>query len=175
MAVRSLSSRHRRRGSVRGWSGVWTVGVGVGVRTKRCKLVGRGVHVGEGVDRGECGLCGGHMATGLGLCLAPGLDRRLAGVGGFRGKEGRRRPRAGRPLSEAPAGRVVNRGGWVGQKSGPPAGPGQVRGVLAPAARAVSARRLRWPVLDAEAVHLGLVVEVMVRRLQVVGRRRDHD
>ena len=28
---------------------------------------------------------------------------------------------------EAPPGRVVNRGGWVGRKSLPPAGAGQVR------------------------------------------------
>ena len=31
------------------------------------------------------------------------------------------------------------------------------------------------PVLDVEVVHLGLVVEVVVRHVRVVGRRRDHD
>ena len=47
--------------------------------------------------------------------------------------------------------------------------------MLAPAAGAVSARRLRWPVLDVEVAHLGLVVEVVVRHVRVAGRRRDHD
>ena len=74
------------------------------------------------------------MAPALGLRLAPGPGRRLPGVGGFRGEEGRGRPRAVRPLSEVPPGCVVKRGGRVGQESRPPAGVAQVRGVLAPAA-----------------------------------------
>ena len=49
-------------------------------------------------------------------------------------------------------------------------------GLLAPAANERSVNG-GWggPVLDVEVVHLGLVVEVVVRHPRVVGRRRDHD
>ena len=60
--------------------------------------------------------CGGSVSPALGLCLAPGPGRRLPGVGVVL-----------RALFEAPAGRLVNRGGRVGRKSLPPAGAAQVR------------------------------------------------
>ena len=44
------------------------------------------------------------------------------------GGKGRGRRCVRRPLFEAPPGRVVNRGGWVGRKSLPPAGAEQIRG-----------------------------------------------
>ncbi|MCY4497857.1 MAG: hypothetical protein OXC14_11280 [Rhodospirillaceae bacterium] len=64
--------------------GAGTGGVGVGVEACGGEVVGRGVLVGEGVDRGERGLYGGGAASTLGLCLAPGPDRRLPAVGGIR-------------------------------------------------------------------------------------------
>ena len=70
--------------------GVRPGGVGVGVETNGSKVVGRGVLVGEGVDRGEGGRRGGSASPALGLCLAPGPDRGVAG-GGFRWDAGRGR------------------------------------------------------------------------------------
>ena len=119
------AGRCRRRRAVLGWSGSAD-------RWRRDESR-RGLRPWS-TRRGEVGLCGGHVATVLGLCLAPGPDRRLAGVGGFRGERGRGRPRAVRPLSEAPPGCVVKRGGRVGQENRPPGGAAEVRGVLAPAA-----------------------------------------
>ena len=107
--------------------GVRAGGVEVGVGTNRGEVLGVGVLVGEGVDRGEGGLCGGSAVPALGPCLAPGPVRRLPGVGGFRGERGRGRPRAVRPSFEAPTGRVVNRGGRVGRKSLPPAVSSDIR------------------------------------------------
>ena len=104
--------------------GVRTVGVGVGVETNGSEVVGRGVLVGEGVDRGEGGLCCGGVAPALGLCLAPGPCRRLAGGGGIRCEKGRGRRCVLRPLLEAPLGRVVNRGGRGGSKEPPARGGG---------------------------------------------------
>ena len=148
---------------------------GVGVGANRREVVDRGAVVGEGVDRGEGALCSGHMAPALGLRLAPGPGRRLPGVRVFRGKEGRGRGCGVRPLSEAPPGRVVNRGGRVGQKNFPPAGRRVSAGfLLRPHERSVHGG-CGGPVLDVEVAYLSLVVEVVVRRLRVVGRRRDHD
>ena len=65
-----------------------------------------------------------------GLCLTPGLGRRLARVRGFGRENGLGHPCALGPLLKASAGRVVNWGGWVGRKSLPPAGAAQVRGRL---------------------------------------------
>ena len=64
--------------------GVRTGGVGVGVETNGSEVVGRGVLVGEGVDQGEGGVCGGSVSPAVGLCLAPGPGRRLPGIGDFR-------------------------------------------------------------------------------------------
>ena len=73
-----------------------------------------------------------------------------------------------------PAGRVVNRGGRVGQKNFPPAGRRVSAGfLLRPHERSVHGG-CGEPVLDVDVAHLGLFVEVAVRRLRVVGRRRDH-
>ena len=109
----------------------------------------------------------------LGLCLAPGPDRRLAGVGGFRGERGRVRPRAVRPLSEAPPGCVVKRGGRVGRESRPRGRRVSAGCLLRPHERSVHGG-CGGPLLDVDVSHLGLFVEVAVRRLRVVGRRRDH-
>ena len=107
---------------------VRTGGVGVGVGTNRGEVLGRGVLIGEGVDRGERGLCGGSAAPALGLCFESGPRLRLQAIGGFSGEEGGGCPCAVHPSFEAPAGRAVKRGGWVGRKSLPPAGAAQVRG-----------------------------------------------
>ena len=104
--------------------GVRPGGVGVGVETNGREVVGRGVLVREGVGRGEGGRRGGSAAPALGLCLAPGPDRGLAGVGGFRWDAGRGRRCALGPLFEAPTGRFVNRGGWVGSQAPPARGGG---------------------------------------------------
>ncbi len=85
--------------------GVRAGGVGVGVRANRGEVVGRGVLVGEGVDRDERGLCACRAAPALGLFLAAGAGRRLPG------KEGLRRGRAVRPSFEVTPGRVGNRNG----------------------------------------------------------------
>ena len=99
------ASRRRRRRAVLGWSGSAD-------RWRRDESR-RGLRPWS-TRRGEVGLCGGHVATVLGLCLAPGADRRLPGVGGFRGEGGRGRGRGLRPSFEAPPSRVVSRGGRVG-------------------------------------------------------------
>ena len=148
---------------------------GVGVGANRREVVDPGAVVGEGVDRGEGALCSGQMAPALGLRLAPGPGRRLPGVRVFRRKEGRGRGCAVRPLSEAPPGRVVNRGGRVGQKNFPPAGRRVSAGfLLRPHERSVHGG-CGGPVLDVEVAYLSLVAGVVVRHLRVVGRRRDHD
>ena len=97
-------------------------------RPAAARVVGRGVLVGEGVDRGEGGLCGGSVAPGHCPCLDPGPGRRLSGIGGFRWETGFGRACVLRLLFEAPPRRVGNRGGRVGRKSFPPAGAAQVRG-----------------------------------------------
>ena len=88
-----------RRGSSRGIVGEHAGGFALGALDERGPLLGdhaggggerggvlvRCVLVGEGVDRGEGALRGVSAAPALGLCLASGPGRGLAGVGGFRG------------------------------------------------------------------------------------------
>ena len=66
-------------------------GVGVVVGTNHGEVVGRGVVVGECVDRGEGGLSGGSMAPAFGRCFAPCPSLRVPGAGDFREEEGRGR------------------------------------------------------------------------------------
>ena len=106
--------------------GVRTGGVG----TNRGEVVDRGVHVEEGVDRGERGLRGGQLATVLGVCLTANPGCRLAGVGGFRGEEPAFCPPVVRGSPQS-----CRQPGWAGgPREPPPAGATRVRGVLAPAA-----------------------------------------
>ena len=80
------------------WSGSAARCRRVGVETNGSEVVGRGVRVAEGVDRGEGGRRGGSASPALGLCLAPGPDRGLAGVGGFPWDAGRGRRLCSRPV-----------------------------------------------------------------------------
>ena len=68
-------------------------------------------------DRGRAGL----------RAAVPSRKRRALVAEGFRGKESRA-PMCSPPVVRGSPGRVVNRGGWVGRKSLPPAGAAQVRG-----------------------------------------------
>ena len=154
--------------------GAGTGGVGVGVETNGSEVVGRGVLVGEGVDRGEGGLCCGGVAPALGLCLAPGPGRRLPGVGGLRG----RRVAGARVFSarcpRLPLGaRSRGVGGWAKRAARPRGRRVSAGFLLRPHERSVHGG-CGGPVLDVDVAHLGLVAGVVVRRLRVVGRRRDH-
>ena len=111
---------------------VWGVppgGVGVGVGTNGREVVGRGVLVREGLDPGEGGRRGVSASPALGLCLAPGPDRGLAGVGGCGWDAGRGRRCAARP--------VVRGSHWSCRQ------PGRVGGVAS--ASRPRGWRCRWP------------------------------
>ena len=103
-------------------------GIGVGVETNGREVVGRGVVVGEGVDRGEAGRRGGSAVPTLGLCPAPGPDRGLVGSAGSGGTRV-----AGADVPSARCSRLppvvssTGAGGWVASTSRP-AGAAQVCG-----------------------------------------------
>ena len=111
--------RRSRRRAVLGWSGSagrWRPG---GVRTNRGELVGRGVHVEEGVDRGEGGLCGGSVAPAVGLCVAP--DRSPScGCRRFQGGGGPRAPMCCPPVVRGSLW-ASRQQGWAGGPRVPPA------------------------------------------------------
>ena len=77
----------------------------------------------------------------------------------------------GKPVSISCSGIMVESVPPSDGRSGSPDGGGWV---LRPHDRSVHGG-CGGPVLDVEVVHLGLVVEVVVRHLRVVGRGRDHD
>ena len=108
--------------------GVPPGGVGVGVETNGREVVGRSVLVGEGVDRARVG---GVASARRRRSVSALLRARIAVLPGSAVSGGTRVAGADvllGPLFEAPTGRVVDRGGWVGRKRLPPAGVAQVRG-----------------------------------------------
>ena len=126
----------------------------------------------EGVDRGERGLRGGHVATVLGVGLTPNPGCRLAGVGGFRGEGAR--VLSARCWRLPPVVSSAGVGGWAKRAARPRGRRVSAGCLLRPHERSVHGG-CGGAVLDVDVAHLGLFVEVVVRHVRVVGRRRDHD